>query len=71
MSRSSASAGRSPTSRPDKTLISEFGLSLHVESQRGDEIRHLLVDYGFTPEALLNNAGLLGHRPGRGSTRWC
>src|SRR5688500_1967989 len=34
---------------PTKTLVSEFGLSLHVESQRGGEVRHLLVDYGFTP----------------------
>ena len=50
---------------PDKSLISEFGLSLHVELQRGDEMRHLLVDYGFTPEALLNNAGLLGIDPAR------
>ena len=49
---------------PGRTLISEFGLSMHVESQRGDEVRHVLVDYGFTPEALLNNTALLGIDPG-------
>ncbi len=36
---------------------------MHVESRRGDEVRHVLVDYGFTPEALVNNAGLLGIDP--------
>jgi 7,8-dihydropterin-6-yl-methyl-4-(beta-D-ribofuranosyl)aminobenzene 5'-phosphate synthase len=49
---------------PGRTLISEFGLSMHVESQRGGEVRHVLVDYGFTPEALINNMGLLGIDPG-------
>jgi 7,8-dihydropterin-6-yl-methyl-4-(beta-D-ribofuranosyl)aminobenzene 5'-phosphate synthase len=49
---------------PRKTLISEFGLSMHVESQRGGETRRLLVDFGFTPEALLNNTDLLGIEPG-------
>lgn len=49
---------------PGRTLVSEFGLSMHVESRRGEEARHVLVDYGFTPEALVNNAGLLGIDPG-------
>jgi 7,8-dihydropterin-6-yl-methyl-4-(beta-D-ribofuranosyl)aminobenzene 5'-phosphate synthase len=44
---------------PGKTLISEFGLSLHAESQRGEERRRVLVDFGFTPEALVNNLDLL------------
>lgn len=44
---------------PSKTLISEFGLSLHIESQRGEEKRRVLVDFGFTPEALVNNLELL------------
>ena len=48
---------------PGRTLISEFGLSMHVESKRGDEIRHVLVDFGFTPEALVNNIDLLGIDP--------
>src|SRR5262245_17264031 len=34
---------------PGRTLISEFGLSMHAESQRGAETRTVLVDFGFTP----------------------
>lgn len=45
---------------PGKTLISEFGLSMHVESRRGDETRNVLMDFGFTPGALVNNANLVG-----------
>lgn len=48
---------------PQKTLVSEFGLAMHVESQRGSEIRNVLADFGFTPEALVNNIGLLGIEP--------
>jgi 7,8-dihydropterin-6-yl-methyl-4-(beta-D-ribofuranosyl)aminobenzene 5'-phosphate synthase len=48
---------------PGKTLISEFGLSMHVESHRGTETRRVLVDFGFTPEALINNTGLLHIEP--------
>lgn len=50
---------------PGKTLISEFGLSMHVESRRGTETRNVLVDFGFTPEALVNNADLLGIDPAK------
>lgn len=48
---------------PGKTLISEFGLSMHVESRRGAETRHVLVDFGFTPDALVSNATLVGIDP--------
>jgi 7,8-dihydropterin-6-yl-methyl-4-(beta-D-ribofuranosyl)aminobenzene 5'-phosphate synthase len=48
---------------PGKTLISEFGLSMHVESRRGAETRNVLMDFGFTPDALVNNADLLGIDP--------
>jgi 7,8-dihydropterin-6-yl-methyl-4-(beta-D-ribofuranosyl)aminobenzene 5'-phosphate synthase len=48
---------------PARTLISEFGLSMHAESKRGSEIRHLLMDFGFTPEALNNNIALLAVEP--------
>jgi 7,8-dihydropterin-6-yl-methyl-4-(beta-D-ribofuranosyl)aminobenzene 5'-phosphate synthase len=50
---------------PGKTLISEFGLSMHVETHRGGETRNLLVDFGFTPEALITNIELLGIEPGQ------
>jgi 7,8-dihydropterin-6-yl-methyl-4-(beta-D-ribofuranosyl)aminobenzene 5'-phosphate synthase len=49
---------------PGRTLISEFGLSMHVESRRGTETRNILIDFGFTPEALINNVDLLGVDPG-------
>lgn len=49
---------------PGRTLVSEFGLSMHVESRRGAETRNILIDFGFTPEALVNNAALLGIAPG-------
>jgi 7,8-dihydropterin-6-yl-methyl-4-(beta-D-ribofuranosyl)aminobenzene 5'-phosphate synthase len=48
---------------PGKTLISEFGLSMHVESRRGAETRNILMDFGFTPAALVNNADLVGIDP--------
>jgi 7,8-dihydropterin-6-yl-methyl-4-(beta-D-ribofuranosyl)aminobenzene 5'-phosphate synthase len=50
---------------PGKTLISEFGLSMHAETRRGTETRNVLIDFGFTPEALTNNANLVGIEPGR------
>src|ERR1700756_5443269 len=50
---------------PGKTLISEFGLSMHVEARRGAETRNMLVDFGFTPEALTTNVELLGIHPGK------
>jgi 7,8-dihydropterin-6-yl-methyl-4-(beta-D-ribofuranosyl)aminobenzene 5'-phosphate synthase len=48
---------------PDKTLISEFGLSMYIESQRGTETRNVLMDFGFTPGALVNNIDVLGIDP--------
>src|SRR5437867_3803828 len=40
-------------------IHNEFGLSLHLESQRGSETRQALLDFGFTPTALFNNLDLL------------
>jgi 7,8-dihydropterin-6-yl-methyl-4-(beta-D-ribofuranosyl)aminobenzene 5'-phosphate synthase len=57
--------GLSADRPPGRTLVSEFGLSMHAESQRGGETRNVLVDFGFTPEALVNNMGLLGIDPAR------
>ena len=52
--------GISDDKPPGRTLISEFGLSMHVQSRRGAETRNVLMDFGFTPEALVNNTDLLG-----------
>ena len=55
--------GISDDKPPDRTLISEFGLSMHTESQRGIETRNILMDFGFTAQALVNNVDLLGIDP--------
>ena len=39
---------------PRKDLAAEFGLSFHVESRRAAEVRNILIDFGITPEVLLN-----------------
>ncbi len=56
-------AGRSSNSlRP---LHSEWGLSLYLEPQRGDTRRTLLLDFGWTPEAINGNMELLKVDPSR------
>jgi 7,8-dihydropterin-6-yl-methyl-4-(beta-D-ribofuranosyl)aminobenzene 5'-phosphate synthase len=55
--------GIAPGRSPDRALLSEFGLSLHAESERGRDSRRVLMDFGFTPEALNNNIDLLGVEP--------
>jgi len=50
----------SDTAPPDKALIGEFGLSLHAHSRLGTETRRVLIDFGYTPEAINNNLALLG-----------
>jgi 7,8-dihydropterin-6-yl-methyl-4-(beta-D-ribofuranosyl)aminobenzene 5'-phosphate synthase len=52
-------------SPPRRTLVSEFGLAMHVESRRGTQTRNTLIDFGFTPEALTNNTELLDIDPAR------
>jgi 7,8-dihydropterin-6-yl-methyl-4-(beta-D-ribofuranosyl)aminobenzene 5'-phosphate synthase len=49
-----------PRTPPRRTLQNEWGLSLHLESSRGAETRQVLIDFGYTPEALLNNLLLTG-----------
>lgn len=46
-----------------KSLLEEFGLAMHLESKRGDETRNVLLDFGFTPDALNNNIAMLGISP--------
>lgn len=53
----------SPDHPPGRTLVSEFGLAMHAETRRAGETRHMLIDFGFTPEALNNNLALLNIRP--------
>jgi 7,8-dihydropterin-6-yl-methyl-4-(beta-D-ribofuranosyl)aminobenzene 5'-phosphate synthase len=46
-----------------RAIHNEWGLSLFVESQRDAEQRSIMLDFGYTPTALLNNAELLGVDP--------
>jgi len=46
-----------------RSLHNEWGLSLWLESQRGEEQRTVLLDYGYSPSVLLNNMELIGVDP--------
>src|SRR3990172_8204375 len=48
-----------PDAWPRTSLRGEWGLSMHAESQRGGEVRHVLIDFGYTPEVLLNYMAIL------------
>lgn len=55
----------SPALPPKTDLAGEFGLAMHAESRRGSETRNILVDFGYTPEILLNNMAILKLDPAR------
>jgi 7,8-dihydropterin-6-yl-methyl-4-(beta-D-ribofuranosyl)aminobenzene 5'-phosphate synthase len=42
-----------------KTLESEWGLALHVESRRGQVWRRFLLDFGFTSDVYANNLDIM------------
>jgi len=48
-----------PAAAQGKTLASEWGLALYIESTKGSESRRYLLDFGFTPEVYANNLGLM------------
>jgi 7,8-dihydropterin-6-yl-methyl-4-(beta-D-ribofuranosyl)aminobenzene 5'-phosphate synthase len=48
-----------PDAPPRAALNGEWGLSMHAQSCRGSEVRNVLVDFGYTPEVLLNNMSIL------------
>jgi 7,8-dihydropterin-6-yl-methyl-4-(beta-D-ribofuranosyl)aminobenzene 5'-phosphate synthase len=48
-----------------KALHNEWGLALALESRRGAESKQLLLDAGYTPEALMNNMEIIGVDPAR------
>jgi 7,8-dihydropterin-6-yl-methyl-4-(beta-D-ribofuranosyl)aminobenzene 5'-phosphate synthase len=48
-----------------RSLHNEWGLSLWLESQRMEERRTLMLDYGYTPEVLANNMELMKVDPAR------
>jgi 7,8-dihydropterin-6-yl-methyl-4-(beta-D-ribofuranosyl)aminobenzene 5'-phosphate synthase len=48
-----------PEAPQGKTLESEWGLALHLESRKAQETRRYLLDFGFTPDVYANNLELL------------
>jgi len=48
-----------------KALHNEWGLALALESRQGAESKQLLLDAGYTPEALMNNMDIIGVDPAR------
>lgn len=48
-----------PQAPQGKTLESEWGLAMHLESRKGTEARRYLLDFGFTPDVYVNNLDLL------------
>jgi 7,8-dihydropterin-6-yl-methyl-4-(beta-D-ribofuranosyl)aminobenzene 5'-phosphate synthase len=54
-----AGGNTKPDAPPRTALNGEWGLSMHAQSHRGDEERNVLVDFGYTPEVLLNNMSIL------------
>src|SRR6201997_485583 len=48
-----------PAAAQGKTLESEWGLALHIESTKGGEQRRYLLDFGFPPDVYANNLELL------------
>jgi 7,8-dihydropterin-6-yl-methyl-4-(beta-D-ribofuranosyl)aminobenzene 5'-phosphate synthase len=48
-----------------KTLHNEWGLALALESRIGGDTRQILLDFGYTPNAYLNNMEILGVNPAK------
>ena len=56
-------AGRGSDYR--KVLHNQWGLSLYLESQRANEQRTILLDFGYSPDALVNNIEILKADPSK------
>jgi 7,8-dihydropterin-6-yl-methyl-4-(beta-D-ribofuranosyl)aminobenzene 5'-phosphate synthase len=52
-----------PDAPPRADLVGEWGLSMHAQSQRGSEVRNILIDFGYMPETLNNNISVLKLEP--------
>jgi 7,8-dihydropterin-6-yl-methyl-4-(beta-D-ribofuranosyl)aminobenzene 5'-phosphate synthase len=46
--------------RYDRTLLSEWGLALYLQSQKEKETKRYMLDFGYTADVLANNIELLG-----------
>ncbi len=57
-------SGNTHPDKPPSTMLNgEWGLALQAESKRGDETRHVMIDFGYTPDVLLNNMEILKVAP--------
>jgi 7,8-dihydropterin-6-yl-methyl-4-(beta-D-ribofuranosyl)aminobenzene 5'-phosphate synthase len=57
-----------PAPRPKdyrQILHNQWGLSLFLESQRGAEAKAMVLDFGYSPDALLNNIDITGVNPSK------
>jgi len=53
-------SGNTKPDRPPRAILNgEWGLAMHAESQAGVQTRHVMIDFGYTPEVLLNNMEIL------------
>jgi 7,8-dihydropterin-6-yl-methyl-4-(beta-D-ribofuranosyl)aminobenzene 5'-phosphate synthase len=48
-----------PAAAEGKTLESEWGLALYIESTKDSDSRRYLLDFGFTPDVYANNLALM------------
>jgi 7,8-dihydropterin-6-yl-methyl-4-(beta-D-ribofuranosyl)aminobenzene 5'-phosphate synthase len=48
-----------------RELHTQWGLSYFMQSSKGGETRSFMLDYAYTPEALLNNIEIIGVEPGK------
>jgi 7,8-dihydropterin-6-yl-methyl-4-(beta-D-ribofuranosyl)aminobenzene 5'-phosphate synthase len=52
-----------PDKLPRHILNGEWGLAMHAQSFAGGVERNVMIDFGYTPEVLLNNMGILNVDP--------
>jgi 7,8-dihydropterin-6-yl-methyl-4-(beta-D-ribofuranosyl)aminobenzene 5'-phosphate synthase len=55
--------GRSTDAR--RVLHNQWGLSLYLESQQGADSRTIMLDFGYSPDALINNIDILKVDPAK------
>jgi 7,8-dihydropterin-6-yl-methyl-4-(beta-D-ribofuranosyl)aminobenzene 5'-phosphate synthase len=53
-------SGNTHPDKPPRTILNgEWGLAMQAQSFRGAEERNVMIDFGYTPEVLLNNMDIL------------
>lgn len=53
-------SGNTHPDNPPRTILNgEWGLAMHAQSFIGGDERNVMIDFGYTPEVLLNNLAIL------------